>query len=375
MTPMEINRRQLLLSSGATMLSSAPIVSDCLSNDISWYASAQRDARNRHHAVVFGIQGNKIYSVQLPGRGHATTVRPGTVECVTFARRPGNFAVVFDARGGKDVTVLSTPRNRHFFGHGKFSPDGRLLYATENDFEMGRGILSVRDATDNYNRIGEFFTGGIGPHDVSLLPDKKTLVIANGGVETHPDFPGKAMNIATMSPSLTYLNSATGEILETVRLDQKYHQISIRHLDVAKNGTVIFGCQNRGSKKEHHPLIGFHKMGEKPKFAIGSNSNFRDLRGYVGSVAINHLDGIVAATSSPGNKVLFFDIATRKHIGSRTLHEVGGISRLKGKSGFIASTAKGSIHSIRGVRTGLIEKLTSEQSSRSWDNHLTIIEL
>ena len=41
--------------------------------------------------------------------------------------------------------TIPSIEGRHFFGHGVFSPDGKLLYATENDFEAARGVIGVYD--------------------------------------------------------------------------------------------------------------------------------------------------------------------------------------------------------------------------------------
>ncbi|MGI8724305.1 MAG: DUF1513 domain-containing protein, partial [Methyloceanibacter sp.] len=45
-------------------------------------------------------------------------------------------------------------------------------------FANARGIIGVRDATDGYKQIGEFPSYGLEPHDVALLGDGRTLVIA-----------------------------------------------------------------------------------------------------------------------------------------------------------------------------------------------------
>ncbi|WP_374729235.1 DUF1513 domain-containing protein [Roseitalea porphyridii] len=49
-------------------------------------------------------------------------------------------------------------------------------------------------------RIGEFDTLGTGPHDMALMPDVRMLVIANGGIETRPDYPRAKRNVPTMAP-------------------------------------------------------------------------------------------------------------------------------------------------------------------------------
>ena len=48
-------------------------------------------------------------------------------------------------------------------------------------------MIGVRDATDGYRQIGEFAAHGVEPHDIALLADGRTMVIANGGIRTHPD--------------------------------------------------------------------------------------------------------------------------------------------------------------------------------------------
>src|SRR3546814_20493551 len=82
---------------------------------------------------------------------------------------------------------LGAPDGRHFYGHAVFDRAERLLYTTENDYEAGRGVIGVWDADAGYARAGELDAHGIGPHDLALGPDGRSLVIANGGLLTHPD--------------------------------------------------------------------------------------------------------------------------------------------------------------------------------------------
>ena len=67
------------------------------------------------------------------------TFSPAAGRAVVFARQPGTFAVVFDPSGREAPVTIPSIEGRHFFGHGVFSPDGKLLYATENDFDAARG--------------------------------------------------------------------------------------------------------------------------------------------------------------------------------------------------------------------------------------------
>jgi len=72
-----------------------------------------------------------------------------------------------------------------------FARDGRTLFATETAIETGDGVLGIYDAAADYRRRGEVPTHGLDPHEVRLMPDGRTLVIANGGILTHPDAPGR----------------------------------------------------------------------------------------------------------------------------------------------------------------------------------------
>ena len=132
--------------------------------------------------------GKLVHALDLPERGHDITFDPVSRRSVVFARQPGTFAVVFDHTGEAEPVTIASVEGRHFYGHGVFSPDGALLYATENDFDNAAGMIGVYDATDGFRRIGEFATHGVGPHELLLCPDGKTLAIANGGIETHPDY-------------------------------------------------------------------------------------------------------------------------------------------------------------------------------------------
>ncbi len=91
-------------------------------------------------------------------------------------------------------------------------------------------MIGVRDATGGYKQIGEFPAHGMEPHDIALLSDGRTMVIANGGIRTHPDRGADELNLADMQPSLVYVDVATGDLLEEHRLAPALHQLSIRHL-------------------------------------------------------------------------------------------------------------------------------------------------
>ena len=172
------------------------------------FVGCRADATGKHYVSGFEQRGDTRFSLPLPDRGHAMAFHPTRPEMVVFARRPGRFAVIVNDEEGIALRRVDAADGRHFYGHGTFSPDGRILFATENDYESGKGVVGLYDASDGYHRIGEYPSHGIGPHELILMPDGKTLAIANGGIRTHPDHGRAKLNLDTMAPSLVFTDIA-----------------------------------------------------------------------------------------------------------------------------------------------------------------------
>ncbi|MFC6491275.1 DUF1513 domain-containing protein, partial [Nitratireductor sp. GCM10026969] len=255
----------------------------------------------------------------LEARGHSFAIDAPRRRAVTFARSPGRFAIAFDVDGGTEPVAIAAPPDRHFYGHGIFTPDGKLMLATENDFEGGRGVAGIYDATNGFRRIGEFPTDGVGPHEAVLLRDGSTLCVANGGILTHPDYGRTKLNLATMAPSLAYIDIASGEVTEKTELAKELHQLSLRHMAVDAAGDVWFGCQYQGEVAERPPLVGRHRRGRDIELFPAPREILHAMQNYVGSVAVD-ASGTTLATSSPrGGLIVFWDTATGRCLGRRTL--------------------------------------------------------
>jgi hypothetical protein len=196
---MVIDRRSLLAGAGAVIaagLSARPAAALAVS-EMLVLAPARR-ADGSFAVMVFSERGVLVREIALPARGRDLAVHQASGRAVAFARRPGTFAVAFDIHARADPQVFLARPDRHFFGHGAYSADGKLLFATENDFDAAQGMVGIYDATDRYRRLGEFSTRGVGTHEAILLPDGKTLAIANGGIETHPHYGREMLNLPTM---------------------------------------------------------------------------------------------------------------------------------------------------------------------------------
>lgn len=331
------------------------------------FAAARKDDRGTYSAALFDLEQGDIRAVELPGRGHDIAMRPGGSEWVAFARRPGRFGVAVPIGAGEPVWFASKP-DRHFFGHGTFSADGRMLYTTENDYESGRGVIGVRDANAGYRQIGELAGYGVGPHDLALLSDGRTVVVANGGIRTHPEREREELNLADMKPSLVYVDIETGDLLEEQLLAPALHQLSIRHLAVAENDTVVFGCQYRGPEEDQPPLVGFHRRGEQPVVVPAPATTQAALRNYIGSVTADASGGIVAASAPKSGLVTYWDVASCRFLGTSELSDACGLAPTHHAASFLLTSGQG------WLATGEAHGPLSRRPSRyHWDNHAILV--
>ncbi|CUI83189.1 Protein of uncharacterised function (DUF1513) [Achromobacter sp. 2789STDY5608628] len=229
-------------------------------------------------------------------------------------------------------------------------------------------MLGIYDATPGggYRRVGEFDSGGIGPHEVVLMPDGKTLCVANGGILTHPDYGKLELNLDTMRPSLAYIDTASGRLLEKVELAPALHRLSIRHLALAADGTVWFGCQYMGPAGDRPALVGRHRRGAQPELFAGPAPTLREMRNYVGSVAADAAGGIIATSSPVGGRVLYWDAASGRWLGETRLADGCGVAPAQG-GGFLVSSGLGAM--LRTDAAGAEQPLLAPSRERAWDNH------
>lgn len=306
---------------------------------------------------------NIRFKIPLPARGHAAAAHPTRPMAVAFARRPGTFAMVIDCVTGMQTAMLNAPEGRHFYGHGVFSQDGDLLFTTENDYEAGQGRIGVWDARHHFQRLDEWDSGGVGPHDIKRLPGSDMLVVANGGIDTHPDMGRSKLNIPMMHPNLSYV--AAGQFLEMTALPPEMHKNSIRHLAVSARGAVAFGMQWQGDGPSP-TLVGIHNRGTQISLLDQSGDTFRHLQGYIGSIAY-HADGTQIAVTSPrGGMLHIYDTQSQQLSHTFAIPDVSGVAAAQ--DGFIVSSGAGELQRV--LSTGDVKPT---RAGLAWDNHLVAL--
>ncbi|MGF1700787.1 DUF1513 domain-containing protein [Photobacterium makurazakiensis] len=323
-----------------------------------------RQPNGQFDVVVAKSNGMPIYQLNLPARGHGVAIQPNGTLAAAFSRRPGRYLQVFDYRTGERWPLKQADQDRHYYGHGVFSPDGQWLYATEGKAHTSEGVIGVYALNHEAStqpkliKVAEFTGFGIGPHEV-VLADQDTLAIGVGGVHTQGRTP---LNLDTMQPALVYINRHTGELVDQAELADK--RLSIRHLSVTESGDIACGQQYRGEPEDAVPLVALHRRGGPLNSLVAEDEEWQRFNHYIASIA--SLDGYLLATSPRGNCYGIWDEATRELVALNPLIDASGVDVLNGT--WRVGSGSGKIASVSPPATS-----ATYQSPIMWDNHWHIV--
>ncbi|MGJ8686551.1 MAG: DUF1513 domain-containing protein, partial [Spongiibacteraceae bacterium] len=362
-----MHRREFLLAGALFLSLPRSLIADTRNYSPIISATRQRDGKY----FVGAWQKTWQAKQATAQRGHASGVNRQRHEWLFFARRPGREIHIVDSNSGQLKQIVSTQPGYHLYGHGCLSHDGNTLYTSENNtLSEGTGAIGIYDAKDNYRYLGHHQAHGIGPHEIALLPDGQTLVVAVGGIKTLPESGRKTLNFDTMQPSLNYIDRTSGELLERQRSPNKH--LSLRHLAVAKDGSVIVGAQFQGAKPSSLPLVYRHHR-EGRLQALGSTDQPLAIRqDYIASVAVD--DKLRrAVTSLPRDKLLaIWDLGNNTLEMTLSLRDCAGVVYDPKYRQFILSTGHGKLMALADNSQQLTPLAYIDNVQ--WDNHLSLAD-
>ncbi|MGF1626440.1 MAG: DUF1513 domain-containing protein [Alphaproteobacteria bacterium] len=364
-----ISRRSLLAGMAAAGLLPAPAGAAGSAR----YLSSVGDAAGRHAFAGFDGAGRLAFRQPLPDRGHGVTLHPYRAEALILARRPGTFLRAVDLATGAVIHAATSPPGRHFSGHAVYSMDGARIYATENAYEAATGVIGVYDADNGCARLGEFACHGIDPHELALLPDGRTLAVAIGGILTHPDSGREPLNLATMAPALVHLDAEDGRLLFRTALPPALHQLSIRHLDVAADGTIGLCMQNAGPEQAPVPVAGVQRGDGPIRLLPLPEQVARRTANYGGSVKFDAEGRVLAVACPRGNMALFWDVAEERFLGRAASFDGCGVAALPGPGRFVIASGLGGLSAIDALTAegpAATALAGADADSFAWDNHL-----
>lgn len=347
--------------------------SDTSSNNELWM-SALGQKKDQYGLGTINPQYKNSAHITAQFRGHGLVQNPTRLNhVVMFSRRPGTQGLRINIATGQADGHFDCADDRHMQGHGCYSADGKLLFCTESEISTGKGKIAVRDS-QSLALINEFDSYGIGPHEIALMPDTTTLVIANGGLLTHPDSGRKVLNLESMRSSLTYIDSRSGALISEHFVAEK--KASIRHLDVASDGTVALALQVQRKAMNNHaltPLAAIHKLGQPIHMLHAPEALTTKLNDYMGSVAINSQSRIAAFTSPKGDLALFWHLDDFSLQGYHAFHDVCGLTISQDNKYFVLSNSAGKIRQINAKTLKLDRDKSLNFPDNHWDNHMITV--
>ena len=165
------------------------------------------------------------------------------------------------------------------------------------------------------------------PHEVRLMPDGRTLVVAVGGIMT--DQARDKLNIAEMDPSLAYIDAASGDVVEQVRTASEWHQLSIRHVDLDAWGRVAIAMQYEGDAGDIVPLAALHTRGDTGlTYLHAPEDESLRLKQYLGDIAFSADGRTICATSPVGSVAALWDARSGDYLATSEAADGCGIVAL-----------------------------------------------
>lgn len=335
------------------------------SSTVAFVSAVKRDDGS-FSVVLLSADGTILREVPLSARGHDVALHRASGNAVVFARRPGVFAVAFQTESAAPPQIFTAHEGRHFYGHGAFSSDGRLLYVSENDIANGRGAIGIYDVAAGYKKTGEHLSYGVGPHEIILTQDGRTLAIANGGLDSVPDAGRANLNADSMEPSLTFVDRVSGELRAKHTLPVELQRLSIRHIAADSQGMIWFGAQWEGAQSETPQLIGSASATRAMRLIDPARDRVVDLKGYIGSMAVNGDGTIIAASAPKAGRVIYIDAASRSIKGTSDLKDACGIAGETGDT-FAATSGFGLLRHEHASSAVISE---TQLAGVAFDNHL-----
>jgi hypothetical protein len=196
------------------------------------------------------------------------------------------------------------------------------------------------------------------------------MVVANGGIKTHPETGREMLNKDSMEPSLALIDAERQTVLASVDFGPRLKGLSIRHLAVTPGGETVFGCQFEGDRDEMPALVGTMTPDGKTRFLEMPEDDLDAMNNYVGSVTLDASGTLAAATSPRGNAIAWWDLSTGRYLGRRRMSDVCGIAPAPTSGVFLATSGNAGVRLAPVAGADLAPLGGSELDRWIWDNHL-----
>lgn len=246
--------------------------------------------------------------------------------------KQGKGACLVDVARGRTLQPIATTPSRKFYGHGAFSADGSLLYATESIVDRAfEGVLVARDAR-TLRELGAVPTHGASPHDCQLIDGGRTMVVANGGGPFDGGEPG----------SVTFVELASGKLLDRITIASP--RFNAGHVTVGPSGDLAVVSAPRDglpSPGTRPGAVTLRARGAPARLVDGPPHAVARMLGETLSVLVDEGRGVALATHPLGNCVSCWKLADASLVALLELDDPRGIVGAPDGRSFLVSHVQG----------------------------------
>ena len=297
-----------------------------------------REALGDNYISLMAQDGREPTLIKVKPDIHSVAVNPKDPNlCYGFAKEQP-FACAVDLRNPKGVRTIDTRPGLFSSGHGVCTPDGKWLLTSEVDEASRNGFIVTRNAkTLKFEAITT--SHGKYPHELKFLPDKKTLVVANGG-------DGES--------SFVFMEYPSGKLLDKIPSVESFQKI--RHFTLGLDGKFAIAGWPVGASVPNttgYPparvMHGFRAAGKThmeildipPEVNAGRTIPIQYL-----SIALNPRTNIAGTTCEDNGTLIFFDMNTMKFIKFLEMTHPKGIAVSADQKHYAVSGMDGMMHFI-----------------------------
>lgn len=333
--------------------------------------SSVTDRQGRNYLAALNEVGEIYFQLPIPERAHDSLFNSTKNEAIYFGRSPSQSIYVVNVIDKKITIVIESAVNRHFYGHGVIDKTNSYLYVVEKNVITNMGCIGVYDVNDRYKKIDEIDSYGVDPHQISLLSDNKTLVVANGGLLKNRN--KNIINYDSFQSSLVYINSVNGTLIDSY--SSEFSGNSLRHLTIDNDDRVFIGAQSYSDNI--NPLIFSHGGEDQLMPFVAEEYIWQIHKRYTASLAVN--DNQLIVSSPRGGALTFWDKKEQHFMSKHNYNDVAGLSiqSANDASRLFVTTGQGRVMSVN-MATDSVSKSVSHSyrlEDIAWDNHLSLATL
>jgi uncharacterized protein len=319
-----VSRRSVLLGAGATAVGLPIFGAGCVRRGAAkrkgTILGPGRFVDTRTGALsfvlcLFDLDRGDSRTIDVGFFGHGLALHPTEAWRAVMFEKKGPGACEMDLRDGRVLRPLNTPSSRAFYGHGAYSRDGKLLFATENELETRDGLVAVRDAS-TLRELGRFPTYGKSPHDCRLIDDGLTLALTNGGGRIDEDSP----------PSVTFVDVRSEKLLERVVFETP--RINAGHLALTRGRDLVAISAPRDGLPATALGGVTIRVGSAPPSTMSEPQDvIARMVGESLSLCIDEATGVVGVTNPDGNIVTFWHLREKRFVGKLDVPAPRGLTQ------------------------------------------------